>query len=39
MSTSARYTDLPLQTLVLTLRARVPSQTLKPSTKPDQNGR
>jgi hypothetical protein len=35
MSNSARYTDLPLRTLVLTLRARVPAETPKPSIKPD----
>jgi hypothetical protein len=34
MSNSARYTDLPLPTLVLTLRVRIPSDVPKPSAKP-----
>jgi hypothetical protein len=36
MSPAARFTTIPLSTLTLTLRARVPVDKPKQSTKPDQ---
>jgi hypothetical protein len=39
MSPAARFTAIPLSTLALTLRARVPADKPKPSTKPDQEDR